>query len=49
VHAGRIRGARVFQLSLPLNPQRWNDLLLALEPSIIEAGMHFIRRGARHM
>lgn len=30
-----------FNYRLPLNPQRWTDLLLALEPSLIEAGDAF--------
>jgi len=30
-----------FNYRLPLNPQRWTDLLLALEPSLIEAGDQF--------
>ena len=30
-----------FNYRLPLNPARWTDLLLALEPSIIEAGDAF--------
>jgi len=28
---------------MPLNPERWTDLLLALEPSILRPGMPFIR------
>ncbi len=30
-----------FNYRLPLNPKRWTDLLLALEPSLIEAGDAF--------
>ena len=30
-----------FNYRLPLNPERWTDLLLALEPSLIEAGDPF--------
>ena len=30
-----------FNYRLPLNPERWTDLLLALEPSLIEAGDAF--------
>lgn len=30
-----------FNYRLPLNPQRWTDLLLALEPDLIEAGDAF--------
>jgi alpha-1,6-mannosyltransferase len=30
-----------FNYRLPLNPQRWTDLLLALEPTLIEAGDAF--------
>src|SRR6202040_1350063 len=30
-----------FDYRLPLNPERWTDLLLALEPSLIEAGDAF--------
>jgi alpha-1,6-mannosyltransferase len=39
-----LRGSIVpgsFNYRLPLNPQRWTDLLLALEPSLIEAGDAF--------